>query len=175
MYLISFHFRDQIAEKLINAIENADEIFLQPLYDLTEAFAKDIQATLFWPYFDKFLSVFGTTLLNVKDYPEVVQSGYTALSNIVRLVLRNADQDQSEIKSFDILKISLEGLMKTNKGLPGHSQKLCASALGQIIRRSRTKTSCIEVKFSFDLYNCKKSVKLQMDFKYLLIISNFSL
>ena len=139
------YFSNQIKEKLVEAIENADEIFLQPLYDLTEAFAKDIQAALFWPYFKDFLEVFGKTLLNVKDNPEVVQSGYTALNNIVRLILRNTDQEQSDIKSLDVLKISLDGLMKSNKGLPAHSQKLCASALGQIIRRSKTKKSCIEV------------------------------
>ena len=89
----------------MNAIENGDEIFLQPLYDLTEAFAKDIQASLFWPYFPKFLTVFGTTLLNVKDYPEVVQAGYTALSNIVRLVMRNADQGGVLSKCSEIFVI----------------------------------------------------------------------
>ena len=137
-----------MAEELINAIENADEIFLQPLYDLSEAFAKDIQASFFWPFFPKFITVFGTTLLKVKDHPEVVQAGYTALTNIVRLIMRNVDQEnegQNDIKSLEVLTISLDGLMQNNKGLPVHSQKLCASALGQIIRRSKTKTSCIEV------------------------------
>ena len=139
-----------MAEELINAIENADEIFLQPLYDLSEAFAKDIQASFFWPFFPKFITVFGTTLLKVKDHPEVVQAGYTALTNIVRLIMRNVDQEnegQNDIKSLEVLTISLDGLMQNNKGLPVHSQKLCASALGQIIRRSKTKKSCIEVNF----------------------------
>ena len=144
-----------MAEELINAIENADEIFLQPLYDLSEAFAKDIQASFFWPFFPKFITVFGTTLLKVKDHPEVVQAGYTALTNIVRLIMRNVDQEnegQNDIKSLEVLTISLDGLMQNNKGLPVHSQKLCASALGQIIRRSKTKTSCIEVSFHLHMY-----------------------
>ena len=143
---------------MINAIENADEIFLQPLYDLSEAFAKDIQTSFFWPFFPKFITVFGTTLLKVKDHPEVVQAGYTALTNIVRLIMRNVDQEnegQNDIKSLEVLKISLDGLMQNNKGLPVHSQKLCASALGQIIRRSKTKTSCIEV----NLHKVEKILK----------------
>ena len=35
-------------------------------------------------------------MLKVKDHPEVVQSGYTALTNIVRLIMRNVDQENED-------------------------------------------------------------------------------
>merc|ERR1712087_642755 len=43
--------------------------------------------------------------------------------------------------------------MKEKTTLPAHTHKLCASAFGQIIRRSKTKIECIE----FLLEKCKSS------------------
>lgn len=121
-------------DKLIQGIEEADEIYLEPLYDMSAAFAVDLQSKYFWPFFSRFAESFGTTLLKVKDNPEVVQAGYTALSQMIRMLLRSADQGGDSLTSLDLLQSSLNGLMKA-KGLPVHSQKLAASALGQIIRR----------------------------------------
>ena len=142
-----------MAQKLIKHLNEGDELFLEPLYDLSAAFANDIQSQYFWPYFGQFIEAFGTSFLAIKETPEIIQSGYTALTQIIRMVMRSVDQEQNEIKSLDVLKLSLNGLMKEKGTLPAHTHKLCASAFGQIIRRSKTKIACIE----FLLEKCSSS------------------
>ena len=102
------------------------------------------------------MQIFGAALLKIKENPEIVQAGYTALSNILRLILRQSDQDNEEMKSFAILEICINGLMQGNKNLPHYSQKLCASAVGQIIRRSKEKAKCVQ----FLLERCQKCPEL---------------
>ena len=169
-----FPHRDILAQKLIKHLNEGNELFLEPLYDLSAAFANDIQGQYFWPYFDQFIEAFGTSFLAIKETPEIIQSGYTALTQIIRMVMRSVDQKENDfceektrenegapannqiiiIKSLEVLKLCLNGLMKNEKGtLPAHTHKLCASAFGQIIRRSKTKIECIE----FLLEKCKSS------------------
>ena len=140
-----------MAQKLIQHLNEGNELFLEPLYDLSAAFANDIQSQYFWPYFGQFIEAFGTSFLAITETPEIIQSGYTALTQIIRMVMRSVDQEQNEIKSLEVLKLSLNGLMKEKTTLPAHTHKLCASAFGQIIRRSKTKIECIE----FLLEKCK--------------------
>ena len=168
-----FPHRDILAQKLIKHLNEGNELFLEPLYDLSAAFANDIQGQYFWPYFGQFIEAFGTSFLAIKETPEIIQSGYTALTQIIRMVMRSVDQKENDfceektrenggaaqnqiiiIKSLEVLKLCLNGLMKNEKGtLPAHTHKLCASAFGQIIRRSKTKIECIE----FLLEKCKSS------------------
>ena len=142
-----------MAQKLIQHLNDGNELFLEPLYDLSAAFANDIQSQYFWPYFGQFIEAFGTSFLAITETPEIIQSGYTALTQIIRMVMRSVDQEQNEINSLEVLKLSLNGLMKEKGTLPAHTHKLCASAFGQIIRRSKTKIECIE----FLLEKCKSS------------------
>lgn len=138
--------REQLAEQLVTCILEGDEIFLEPLFDLSAAFAVDIQPKHFWPFFPKFIGAFGSSLLRIKDFPEVVQAGYTALSQIIRMLLRAADASEEQISSLELLKASVEGLMKDQKGLPNYCHKLAGSTLGQILRRSQHKGECIKVR-----------------------------
>ncbi len=138
-------------------METGDETCLQPLYDLTEALSLDLQWKLFWPlYNQRFIQVFGATLLQVKDNPDVVKAGYTALSNIISRLLVGREDDKEGMTCLAILKTSLEGLLQGGKGLPNHAQRLCSSALAQIIRRSKAKKECIE----FVLQRCAKCLEL---------------
>lgn len=68
-------------------MEIGEELFLEPLYDLTWSLAQDLQAEIFWPYFESFCNILGTTLLQVKENPGVVQAGYKSLYNIIGLLL----------------------------------------------------------------------------------------
>ena len=147
--------RDKIKTELLKHIDEGEEIFLEPLFDLSAAFANDIQGKHFWPYYPEFVDSFGGAFLKIKDNPENIQAGYVALAQMVRMIMRSVDQEENEIKSLEVLQISLNGLTKEKK-LPVHSYKLCASAFGQIIRRSKTKVECI----TFMLEKCTKNPEL---------------
>ena len=142
------HNRETLASKLSENLDNGDELFLEPLYDLTAAFAVDIQPEYFGPFFPDLMKSMADSFLRVKESPDIVQAGYTAISQILRMIMRITDNDNG-MTSLEVLQTCLNSLMREKSSLPQHSHKLCASALGQIIRRSKTKDKCIEVTTYF--------------------------
>ena len=115
----------------------------------------------------------GESLLRVKESPEIVKAGYTAISQIVGMIMRITDQDNGMMSSLEVLQTCLNCLMKDGKSLPQHSHKLCASALGQIIRRSKTKESCIEVNGTSQCLKITQSVSFNIasEASYVCILS----
>ena len=156
-------FRDVLADTLIEHITEGDQLFLEPLYDLAAHFAIDIQGQNFWPYFGKMVQAFGTSFPKIKgsdgDNSEpvrIIRSGYVALTTIIRMMMRYVDQNE-DIKSLEVMQLSLNGITRDTKGLlPSEQHALCGSALGQIIRRSKTQDECVK----FLLEKCDKKVDL---------------
>ena len=156
------HNREELAAKLVEYLDMGEELFLKELYDLTANFAVDIQSEYFIPFFPALMKSIGESLLRVKESPEIVKAGYTAISQIVGMIMRITDQDNGMMSSLEVLQTCLNCLMKDGKSLPQHSHKLCASALGQIIRRSKTKESCIEVNGTSHCLKITQSVSFNI-------------
>ncbi len=77
------HNKDDIKNLLVEAIKNGSELSMQPFYDLVSAFAVDLQAKHFGPYFKEFVGAFGVSFKEIKNGPEILQAGYLALSQVM--------------------------------------------------------------------------------------------
>ena len=156
------HNREELAAKLVEYLDNGEELFLDALYKLTAAFAVDIQPEYFSPFFPALMKSMADSFLRVKESPEIVKAGYTAISTILIMIMRITDKENGTMTSLEVLQTCLNCLMKDGKSLPQHSHKLCASALGQIIRRSKTKESCIEVNGTSHCLKITQSVSFNI-------------
>ncbi len=76
------HNKDAIKDLLVAAIKEGDEMCLEAFYDLTSAFAVDLQASRFGPFYEEFIQAFGSSFQEIKSSPDVLQAGYTALSQV---------------------------------------------------------------------------------------------